>query len=230
MLMKIGLIADIHSNLAAFKAVLKDMPRVNELICIGDLVGYAAEPNEVVELARSKRVRAVMGNHDYAAVTRDVRGFNPIAARAALWTADNLSRENLEYLSNLPTRLKLKYGGQNLYVVHGSPRDPLNEYVFPDTPNRVLAELVRDLDANIVVFGHTHMPTRRVIYGKLIVNPGGVGQPRDRDHRASYAILILGEEADASYHRVEYDIKDTAQKIRDAGLPSELATRLFFGW
>lgn len=230
MLMKIGLIADIHSNLAAFKAVLKDMPRVNELICIGDLVGYAAEPNEVVELARSKRVRAVMGNHDYAAVTRDVRGFNPIAARAALWTADNLSRENLEYLSNLPTHLKLKYGGQNLYVVHGSPRDPLNEYVFPDTPNRVLAELVRDLDANIVVFGHTHMPIKRVIYGKLIVNPGGVGQPRDRDHRASYAILILGDEADVSYHRVEYDIKDTAQKIRDAGLPSELATRLFFGW
>lgn len=228
--MKIGIISDVHSNLAAFKAVLEDMPRVDELICVGDLVGYAAEPNEVVELARSKHVLAVMGNHDYAVATRDVRGFNPIAAQVALWTADHLSRENLEYLSNLPTHLKLERDGQKLYVVHGSPRDPLNEYIFPDTSNRMLAELVRDLDANIVVLGHTHMPIKRIIYGKLLINPGGVGQPRDRDPRASYVLLTLGKKVDVSHRRVEYDIKTTAQKITEAGLPSELATRLFFGW
>jgi putative phosphoesterase len=227
--MKIGLIADPHSNLTAFKAVLKDIPRVDQLICVGDLVGYAAEPNEVVKLAREKLVRVVMGNHDYSAVTRDVRGFNPLAAQAALWTADNLSKENLEFLSSLPTRLELSCG-KKLYVVHGSPRDQLNEYIFPDTPNRVLAELVRDLDADIIVLGHTHMPMQRVIFGKLIINPGGVGQPRDRDPGASYAVLNLGEEVKASFHRVEYDVKSTAEKIEAAGLPSELATRLFFGW
>jgi len=228
--MKIGVIADPHSNLAALKAVLKDVPRVDELICVGDLVGYAAEPNEVVKLARAKRMQMVMGNHDYAAVTRDVRGFNPLAAKAALWTADNLSKENLEFLSNLPTHLVLTYGKQRVYVAHGSPRDPLNEYIFPDTSNRVLAELVRDLDADILVLGHTHMPIERVVFGKLILNPGGVGQPRDRDPRASYAVLNLGKDVKVSFHRVGYDVKITAEKIEAAGLPSELATRLFFGW
>ena len=228
--MKIGLIADPHSNLAALEAVLKDMPRVDQLICAGDLVGYAVEPNEVVKLARAKRMQTVMGNHDYAAVTRDVRGFNPLAAQAALWTAEHLHKENLEYLSNLPTHLELTYGKQRLYMVHGSPRDPLNEYIFSDIPNRVLAELVRDLDANIVMLGHTHTPMERVIFGKLVINPGGVGQPRDRDPRASYAIINLGEEVKTSFHRVDYDMKITAEKIETAGLPSELATRLFFGW
>jgi len=228
--MKIGIIADPHSNLAALKAVLKDMPRVDELICVGDLVGYAAEPNEVVKLAKEKRMQIVMGNHDYAVVTRDVRGFNPLAAQAALWTADNLRKENLEFLSNLPTHLALTCGKQRIYAVHGSPRDPLNEYIFPDASNRVLAELVRDLDADILVLGHTHMPIERVVFGKLIINPGGVGQPRDRDPRASYVVLNLGKEVKVNFHRVEYDVKTTAEKIEAAGLPSELATRLFFGW
>lgn len=228
--MKIGVIADVHSNLAALQAVLKDMPHVEELICIGDLVGYAAEPNEVVELVRSKRVRVVMGNHDHAAVTRDVGGFNPIAARAALWTSEHLSRENLEFLSNLPIHLKLSYGKQKLYVVHGSPRDPLDEYVFPDSPNRLLAELVRNLEADILLMGHTHVPMKRLVYGKLVVNPGGVGQPRDRDPRASYVVLDVGEEVEVDYRRVEYDVKSTAQKVEAAGLPNELAMRLFFGW
>ena len=228
-LMKIGLIADPHSNLAAFKAVIEDMPRVGQIICVGDLVGYAAEPNEVVNLAKSKRIKVVMGNHDYAAVTRDVRGFNPIAAQAALWTADNLSEENLKFLSNLPTHLKLSLK-QKLYVVHGSPRDPINEYVFPDYPNRELAQIVEGVDAEVVVLGHTHVPMKRMIVGKLIVNPGSVGQPRDRDPRASYVVLTLGKEIEVSHRRVEYDIEDTARKIKAAGLPEELATRLLFGW
>jgi putative phosphoesterase len=227
--MKIGLMADPHSNLAALKAVLKDMPRVDQTICIGDLVGYAAEPNEVVNLARSKRIQAVMGNHDYAAVTRDVRGFNPLAAQAALWTAEKLSGENLKFLSNLPTQLKIDLK-QKLYVVHGSPRDPLNEYVFPDYPNRELARILEGVDAEIVALGHTHVPMKRMIMGKLIVNPGSVGQPRDRDPRASYVVLTLGEEIEVSYKRVEYDTEATARKIRTAGLPEELAARLFFGW
>lgn len=229
-LMKIGLIGDPHSNLAALKAVLKDMPRVDQLICVGDLVGYAAEPNEVVKLARARRMKTVMGNHDYAAVTRDARGFNPLAAQAALWTAEHLHKENLEYLSNLPTHLTLTLGKQRFYVVHGSPRDPLNEYIFQDTPNRVLAELVRDLDANIIMLGHTHIQMERVIFGKLVINPGGVGQPRDRNPRASYVVLNLGKEVKVSFHRVDYDVKITAEKIETAGLPRELATRLFFGW
>lgn len=228
--MRVGLIADPHSNLAAFRAVLKDLPHVDKIICAGDLVGYGAEPNEVVELARSKGMAVVMGNHDYAAVTRDVRGFNPQAAEAAIWTSKTLTRENLEYLATFPSHLGLNLGKRKLYLVHGSPRDPLNEYLFPDVPNRELADAVKDADADIVVLGHTHVPMNRMIMGKLVVNPGGVGQPRDRDPKASYAVLALGKKVVVEHKRVEYDIETTAKKIKAAGLPVELATRLFFGW
>ncbi len=222
--------SDIHSNLAAFKAVLKDMPKVDEVICVGDIVGYAAEPNEVVKLVRSKGIKSVMGNHDYAAVTRDVGDLNDRAASAVTWTAGKLTRENRDYLASLPTHLELKVEGQNLYVVHGSPRDPLSEYVFPDFSNRDMVGVVKGVEADIVVLGHTHIPMKRIAMGKIVINPGGVGQPRDRDHRASYAVLTIGKEVEVSFWRVEYNVKATAEKIKSADLPEELATRLFFGW
>lgn len=228
--MKIGVIADIHSNLSAFKAVLEDMPRVDQIVCAGDLVGYAAEPNEVVDLAKSKRLQVVMGNHDYAAVTRDARGFNPLAAQAALWTADKLTIENFKFLSNLPTHLKLSFAKQKLYLVHGSPRDPLNEYIFPDVPNPELAQVVKNVNADVLVLGHTHVPMSRMMLGRLVVNPGGVGQPRDRNPNASYAVLTLGKKIWVEHRRVKYDTGDVAKKIKIAGLPEELAARLFFGW
>ena len=228
--MKIALVSDIHSNLAAFKAVLSDMPKVDEIICVGDLVGYGAEPNEVVNLARSKGIRSVMGNHDYAAVTRDVRGFNDRAADAAIWTSNNLKKENLDYLAKLPTHLDLTVEKQKVYLVHGSPRLPLTEYVFSDISNRDLAEIVKGVDADLIVLGHTHVPMERMIIGKTIVNPGGVGQPRDRDPRASYAVLRLNKDIKVEFRRVEYDVDVAAAKIKAAGLPEELATRLYFGW
>ena len=228
--MRVGIIADPHSNLAAFQAVLKHMPKVDDIVCAGDLVGYGAEPNEVIDLAKKKDIRTVLGNHDYGAISRDVSGFNPFAARAVLWTADNLSEENARYLRGLREELMLTYGGRRIYVVHGSPRDPLFEYVFPDLPNRELLELMRKVNADVIVLGHTHVPMQRVIQGKLILNPGGVGQPRDRDPRASYMLLTLDDEISVKHERVEYDIGKTAKKIEAAGLPSELATRLYFGW
>jgi len=228
--LKVGVIADIHSNLQALEAVLGHMQKVDALICAGDLVGYAAEPNEVVELIREREIPTVMGNHDYAAVTGDVSSFNPWAAKAALWTAEQLKRENAGYLRKLPEHMNLELGGKRVYVVHGSPKDPLFEYVFPDISNRVLAELTRDIEADVVVLAHTHVPMLRKVMGKLIVNPGGVGQPRDRDPRASYVVLTLGKEIEARFERVEYDVEEAVKKIAQAGLPSELGTRLYFGW
>ncbi len=228
--MRIGIIADPHSNLAAFKAVLKHMPRVDALICAGDFVGYGGEPNEVINIARKKNIQAVLGNHDYAAVTRDVSGLNPPAARAALWTADELTEKNMKYLRDLPKKLKISLGDNLIYVVHGSPRRPLTGYIFPETPNRTLLDLVQGIDADIIVLGHTHVPMKRMILGKLLINPGGMGQPRDRDPRASYVLLTLGEEPNTRFERVEYDVDETAKKIKEVGLPAELATRLYFGW
>ena len=228
--LKIGIIADPHSNLAALQAVLEQMPKVDDIICAGDLVGYGAEPNEVIDLVKKRGMRAVLGNHDYGAISRDVAGFNPLAAKAVLWTADNLREENAKYLRGLREELALTYGSRRIYVVHGSPRDPLFEYVFPDLPNRELLELTRKVDADVIVLGHTHVPMQRVIQGKLVLNPGGVGQPRDRDPRASYMLLTLDDEISVKHERVEYDVEKTAKKIEAAGLPSELATRLYFGW
>jgi putative phosphoesterase len=223
-------LSDIHSNLNAFQAVLKDMPKVDSIICAGDFVGYGAEPNEVVELARSKEMRAVLGNHDYGATARDKSGFNPIAAQALLWTSEKLNKDNAKYIRGLPEQLNMTLGEKKVFVVHGSPRDPLFEYVFPDVSNQELFQLTRDVAADVVILGHTHAPMTRIIQGKLVVNPGSVGQPRDRDPRASYAILNIKEEVEVIQRRVEYDIEKTAKKIKSAGLPSELATRLFFGW
>ncbi len=228
--MKICVIADIHSNLAAFQAVLKHMPRCDVTLCAGDLVGYCAEPNEVVDLAKSKNMKVILGNHDYGAITSDIAGLNPIAARAVLWTADKLSGENAKYLRNLPEQLKLTCGAKKVVVIHGSPRDPLFEYVFPDISNRELFKLVRDVDADILILGHTHVPMMRVIQNKLVINPGSVGQPRDRDPRASYVVLTVDDEVDVKHERVGYDVEKTVEKIRAAGLHEELATRLYFGW
>jgi diadenosine tetraphosphatase ApaH/serine/threonine PP2A family protein phosphatase len=158
-----------------------------------------------------------------------VRGFNSSAAKAALWTAEKLSGENLKFLSNLPTHLRLDIK-QRVYVVHGSPRDPLKGFISRDQPNRELAGIIEGVGADVVVFGHTHVPMKRMVMGKLIVNPGSVGQPRDRDPRASYAVLTIGKDVEVSHSRVDYDIERTAAKMRAAGLPEELAARLFFGW
>ena len=229
-MVKIGLISDIHSNLAALEAVLNDMPKVDRVICAGDLVGYGAEPNEVVELVRSKGIQVVMGNHDYAVMTKDVSDLKSVAAEAALWTSRKLSPENIHYLSTLPTQLRLKVGKSRLYVVHGSPRDNLGEYIFPDISNQELSQLIGELEEDIIILGHTHRPMKRMILGKLVVNPGGVGQPRDRNPKAGYAVLAIDGDVDAEIKRVEYDIESTAKKIMAAGLPEELADRLFFGW
>jgi putative phosphoesterase len=229
--LKIAVLSDIHSNLTALKAVLEDLPKVDEILCLGDLVGYAAEPNEVVELVRERNIRCVMGNHDYAAVTGDVRGLNELAAGAALWTHRTLREENRRFLRSLPLEARLKLSGKSLYLAHGSPRDPLWEYVFPELPNSSLLEIVRGVEADLSLFGHTHVPMERKIFGKLVLNPGGVGQPRDLDPRASYMLLELdGEEPRIQIRRVKYDIDLTAKKIRTAGLPEELAARLYFGW
>ncbi|MBO3755128.1 MAG: metallophosphoesterase family protein [Candidatus Brockarchaeota archaeon] len=229
--MKIVIFSDIHSNFDALAAVLNDVEDYDMLICLGDLVGYGAQPNEVVETVRTlKPQMLIAGNHDYAVVTEDVSGFVWHAVKAIKWTREVLREENLQYLSNLPHFSNVKLEELKVGAYHGSPREPLDEYIFPGMPEFTLKSLLELAKADILLLGHTHVPFHFNFNSKLILNPGSVGQPRDGDPRASYAVLeVKGNNVSHNLQRVEYNIDLAASKIVQSGLPSFLADRLYCG-
>jgi diadenosine tetraphosphatase ApaH/serine/threonine PP2A family protein phosphatase len=213
--------------------------------CLGDMVGYGPEPDECVSRIRQLSPMAVVGNHDWAVLGRmGVNDFNPEAGRAILWTRNSLSPANLAWLGELPSR-PILWGQYTL--THGSPRDPVWEYI--QKPAVALQNF--DFFGNrFCLVGHTHVP---VVYAKperggpqlltprpgtpivlgggarAILNPGSVGQPRDNDPRAAYAILDT-DEATWTSHRVAYPIEITQARMRAARLPERLINRLSFGW
>jgi putative phosphoesterase len=222
----VGMVSDLHSNLPALRAVLGRMRRlgVSRIICAGDLVGYYTFPNEVVGLAGKASIHSIAGNHDRAVVSGDHSNLNELASLAARWTAGRLSAESLERLRRLKPRDRLELGGRRMLLVHGSPRDD-NEYVFPSTPGNWP---FRDLDVEVLVMGLTHVQWQYRFGRTLVINPGSVGQPRDGDPRAAYA-LFSEEEGLLRYRRVRYDVEAAQAKIRAAGLPPSLADRLAEG-
>ncbi len=240
------IVSDIHANLEALEAVLEDARgRYGRILCLGDLVGYGADPNAIVEWTRENVAIAIRGNHDRASAAEDSSGFdtiesfNPSAQTSTYWTRDALLAENRAYLEALP-RGPLFYKGVDL--VHGSPADE-DEYVITASD---AAPLLDSLGAPLTFFGHTHKPggfrmSRRTTAPLspertlelepdyfYLVNPGSVGQPRDGDPRAAYAVYSP-EERTVEFRRVAYDVDRAAAKIRAAGLPDFLAARLHEG-
>jgi putative phosphoesterase len=229
--LKIAVISDIHSNLEAFKAVLKAIGKVDKILFLGDFVGYGAKPNEVIQIANELKIISVMGNHDYASITDDTLGFNPYAAVAAHWTHKHLLEESKKFLNTLPLTANFKINGYSLLLVHGSPSDPLNEYIFPGADEHLLSGFLKKAYADVLLLGHTHIAMLIKLKEGYILNPGGVGQPRDLNPKANYAI-ISEKNGDLSFkhHRVEYNVDKTAKEILAAGLPPVLAERLYYGW
>ena len=242
--MRYAIIADIHSNLAAFEAVLKDIKQkggVDEIWCLGDIVGYGPDPHQCLELLRRCSNVCVAGNHDWAAIGKiDTSYFNPDAAAACQWTAKQLSPDDIQYLENLP--LTIEKG--DFILVHGSPREPIWEYIISTS---IAVRNFSFFQSSFCLVGHSHMPAAfkeekgscksvgfspgiGLILGesRMIVNPGGVGQPRDGDPRASYAIFE-SEGRVIRLYRIPYDIGATQDKKMQAGLPIHLVTRLKFG-
>jgi putative phosphoesterase len=229
--MIIAIISDVHSNLTALEAVIDKLPRYDELFCLGDIVGYGPQPNEVISRLLGLRPSVTLiGNHDYATVSGDVQGFSANAATAVEWTRQKLDRVSRDYLAALKPSARIEREGRTFALFHGSPRDPLNEYVFPGIPAAIGRSLVRAASARIVLLGHTHMPMLYRFEDGVLANPGSVGQPRDGDPRASFALLTLSQ-ADVKFEiqRVEYDIDAVADQILRSGLPSFLAERLYMG-
>jgi len=224
--MLVGIISDIHANLPALEAVMDELKalRPDKIFCAGDIVGYNPFPNEVIEIVMNEGIHSIIGNHDLATLTGDVSWFTETAMRSLLWTRDVITDASIGYLLMLKTREELKFGKCRTLMVHGSPRDD-DEYV-PAMKEKYWP--FKDLDFDMLIMGHTHQPwTDR--FGKLIVlNPGSVGQPRDKDPRAAFATLDTVS-LEVKLHRVKWDIERTAKAVRDAKLPEELARRLYDG-
>ncbi len=223
------LISDIHSNLEAFEAVSRDMPRL-PVYCIGDIVGYGASPVEVVQQMKMQDASAVMGNHDYAACTGDTRWFNPEATTAIEWTRQHISPAEMKYLKSLPLRRVVEVGGVRVLLVHGSPTDPLFEYVDPSTHEHLFNAYLTHYEAHVIAMGHTHVPFIWQGRNGYLVNPGSVGQPRTGNPEASYLVMWVEDQQVKFDHRtVPYNVKAAAEKIRQAELPTILAERLSRG-
>ena len=239
--MRYAILADIHANLAALTAVLEDIKGkdgVDELWCLGDIVGYGPEPGECIKLLRQYNPVCVAGNHDLGAVGKlELSYFNPAAAEACQWSAEKLNPVDARYLEDLPKTVQKG----DFLLAHGSPMEPVMEYVMSTS---VAEKNFSFFNSQFCLVGHTHVPMAfkqeedsctsialspgigLVMHGhRMIINPGAVGQPRDGDPRASYAIYD-SEGHMLRLYRVSYDIRATQDKMMQAGLPISLVTRL----
>ncbi|WP_136592214.1 metallophosphoesterase family protein [Salinigranum halophilum] len=218
--MRLGLISDVHGNRVALEAVLDDMPAVDRLLCAGDVVGYNPWPAECVAAVRGRDVPTVMGNHDRAVASETSFGFNSMAQAGVEYAREHLDGSALAWLAGLPDERTLLDG--RVKVVHGHPADP-DRYTYPAdfAPGMLDGE-------ELLVMGHTHVQHHAVFSEGMLVNPGSVGQPRDGDPDAAYAIVDLAERA-VTEHRVSYDVDRVATAIEEAGLPRRLGQRLYEG-
>jgi predicted phosphodiesterase len=242
---RLGIISDIHSNLPALEAVLAavDEAGVDELWCLGDVVGYGAQPDECAKLVSERCALSLVGNHDLAVLGElEVSAFSPSAAEAVIWTKGNVAPETLEFLRGLEPADETREVG----LYHASPRDPVWEYVlWVDQAEECLAVQ----SGRVSLIGHSHVAlffvapegdsevrgsnaeggtTIEIADGRWLINPGSVGQPRDGDPRAAW--LELDTEAwTATYRRTPYEIDRAAEAIAAAELPEQLATRLYVG-
>ena len=240
--MKYALIADIHANLEALEVVLEDAKKNNctRYVCLGDVVGYNPNPKECMKIVREMGMPCIMGNHDeYCAGDIDLTGFNPHAGHAIMWTRDQLSDEERDWLK----RLKYLRMIANFTIVH-STLDAPKRWGYVMSKLDAAASFTYQ-NTGVCFFGHTHVPLafmrdqNTVIGGKYdslevekgkkyLINVGSVGQPRDGDPRAAYVIYNL-EEGTIELRRLDYDLEKTQAKILDAGLPERLANRLALG-
>lgn len=250
--MRILLLSDIHSNLEALEACLAAAPAHDTVVNLGDIVGYGASPNEVTARARGLGGTVVRGNHDkVVAGIEDVESFNPIAGMAALWNRGQLTSENLDWLKSLPQGPVTVPDLEGVQFVHGAPRDE-DQYVV--SIQEALQPLIES-GADLTFFGHTHIQGSFVLRGgfgeslhpaystignkettefrmeegvKYMINPGSVGQPRDGDWRAAFAVFDSAKRV-VTFCRVPYDLRSAQERILAANLPQRLATRLAAG-
>ena len=226
--MKLALISDVHGNLEAFNAVLEEIKRrkIKKIFCLGDIVDYGANPEECIKIIIKNKIVSVQGNHDLNVVTLENYDWFNESSKASLKIITKiLNKKEKDFLLKLPKTIK----HENMFLVHASPRDYLYEYVYPDTPDSLLEEFFNIAKKKIIIMGHTHIPFVKILRSnRLVINPGSIGQPRDKNNKASFCILD-NKKLDAKIIRIEYDIDKAAEKILELGMPKFLAERLYQG-
>ena len=217
--MELGVVSDVHANRVALEAVLAAMPDVDLLVNAGDVVGYNPWPAECVSRVRETGMATVVGTHDRATVRRGPVGFNPMANAGVEHAREALEDDARRWLADLPARRTAADG--RVRVVHGHPEDP-DRYTYPaDFAPSMLG------DESLLVTGHTHVQGHRTFDAGVVMNPGSVGQPRDGDPRAAFAVVDLGADPPVvDERRVEYDVERVIEAVERAGLPRQTGERL----
>jgi putative phosphoesterase len=224
--MRILLVADIHANWPALKAL--DEPH-DVCLCLGDLVDYGLEPAPCIDWVRQKARFAIRGNHDHG-VAQNVtvagrNGFKWLTGLTRPLTRERLSPDDVRFLSRLPVTRTLTLEDTRFLLVHATPRDPLDEFAQPDA--EFWARRLENVDADVICVGHTHQPYVLEVGDKLVINPGSLGQPRDGDPRASYAVI---ENFKVELKRIEYPVEETVKVVQESNLPDaakELLAEVF---
>jgi putative phosphoesterase len=233
--------SDIHANLPALEAVFADMDKrgLDDRYCLGDLVGYATFPNEVIEFIRERSIPCIMGNYDQGVgnssddcgcAYKDAHS-EALGNLSIAWSNRHTTDENKAYLRALPTQIPLQLGDLRVALVHGSPRR-VNEYLYADRPDASLERLLDMVEADVMVCGHTHIPYHRVLpSGRHVVNAGSVGKPKNGDPRACYIIMeTYGRYLNVELVKVAYDVEWAAREIEATSLtdlmPHEYAQML----
>jgi putative phosphoesterase len=213
--MRVLVLADIHANWAALQAVQE---QYDACFFVGDLVDYGLEPSPCIDWVRKHATFSVRGNHDHG-VAQQVQvsgrnGFRYLTSVTRPVTQERLNGEERRFLSALPVTRQVTLANTRYMLVHATPRDPLDEYAVADV--EFWSRRLANVDANVVCVGHTHHPYVLEVDSKLVINPGSIGQPRDGDPRAAYAIV---EDNRVELKRVEYDIEATIRSVQGSGLP-----------
>ena len=220
--MRFGVISDIHGNLPALEAVCEAMPSVDGYLCPGDVVGYNPWPAACVDRVRELSAVTVRGNHDRAVAFDGGRGFNAMAKAGVAYAREQLGEGNMEWLRSLPTEQFVDDG--RVQVVHGHPDDP-DRYTYP----REFTASMLGEGVDVLLLGHTHVQGVQRFDDGIVCNPGSVGQPRDGDPKAAFAVLDLDGEPTVDTHRVAYDVDRVIEAVGEAGLPKRIGTRLRSG-
>ncbi|MGL5049002.1 MAG: metallophosphoesterase family protein [Fusobacteriaceae bacterium] len=233
--MKIAVISDIHSNIYSLKAVLKDIEKnkIKQIYCTGDLVGYHTHPNEVIELIKKNKIKCVLGNHDLKAIIGKKINLSNIdkndikKAIITNYTLENISFESTQFLKSLPKELVIRISGKKIKLVHGSPR-AIDEYL--EENSEVAVEIMKNLESDILICGHTHKAYYKYYDKKILINAGSIGKPKKGFPQSEYIILdFTSNKVFISIQNVDYDIESIIKDIENSELPNDLGTLLRLG-